>query len=141
MPICKKWVKSYIVNLLYIDNKARREWNQNYDTYHTIDRWKNNILKINEIVPGFKYFIDIQWELDDDNNVINSNRIGDLIFGSDYGIYLVVETCWLNLSSGSRAEKSRTDDSESSKFKQFATAKYENEAIKVIGASYTNDTK
>src|SRR5436190_1500489 len=61
---------------------------------------KNYLIKnINEIVPGFKYFVDFQWEFNEfneGNNVAyDNNRIGDLIFGSDYGIYLVIETCWL----------------------------------------------
>src|ERR1051325_2766965 len=97
-----------------------------------------DIQNINEIVPGFKYLIDFQWEFD--------NNTGDLIFGSDYGIYLVIESKWLNVNTGTRAERSRNDartnvKDRARRFNQLAIAKYGNDAIKVIGASYTNDTE
>ena len=59
---------------------------------------------------------------------------------------LVVESKWLNMNTGTHAERSRNDartnvKDRARRFKQLAIAKYGNDAIKVIGASYTNDTE
>ena len=139
MPICKQWFSPCMVNLLSLDTKGRNEWFQNYDLDHTEDKWKNHLIhNINEVVPGFKYLVDFQWEFE--------NNVGDLIFGSDYGIYLVIESSWLNMNTGPRAERSRIEaginvKDRARRFKQLAIAKYGNDAIKIIGASYTNDTE
>ncbi|GBB96812.1 hypothetical protein RclHR1_02840009 [Rhizophagus clarus] len=72
------------------------------------------------------------------------NGVGDLVFGSDYGIYLVLETKLLNNNQGEIAEKQRIEGiisvkERARKFKELAKKKFNDH--KVIGVSYTNDKK
>ncbi|RIA88626.1 hypothetical protein C1645_739262 [Glomus cerebriforme] len=147
IPICKNWFKPLVDNLKDVDKRKRSEWIQNYDKNNSVEELKTRLInddvndKFIKIIPGFKYLVHIQWEFNDD---IDDNN--GLIFGSDYGVYLVVETKWLNMNYGKHAQSSRNNarsevKERAQRFKQFAIAKYKNEAIKVIGATYTNDTE
>ncbi|CAG8667943.1 19150_t:CDS:2 [Rhizophagus irregularis] len=139
IPICKSWFTPLISDLKKIDKEKRNEWTQNHDINNSAEGLKS--LLINSpitTIPGFNYLIDIHWD--------NEDRKNSLIFGSDYGIYLTVETQWLNMNHGQRAKRLRDDaridvKERARRLKEFAIAKYGNVAIKIIGASYTNDNE
>ncbi|CAB4405404.1 unnamed protein product [Rhizophagus irregularis] len=139
IPICKSWFTPLISDLKKIDKEKRNEWTQNHDINNSAEGLKRLLID-NPIttIPGFNYLIDIHWD--------NEDRKNSLIFGSDYGIYLTVETQWLNMNHGQRAKNLRNDaridvKERARRLKEFAIAKYGNVAIKIIGASYTNDTE
>lgn len=139
IPICKRWFTPLISDLKKIDEEKRSEWSQNNDINNSAEELKRILInRPIETIPGFNYLIDIQWD--------NEDRKNSLIFGSDYGIYLAVETKWLNMNCGQRAKKLRNDaiidvKERARRLKELAIAKYGNVAIKIIGASYTNDNE
>ncbi len=113
------------------------EWKLNHPEY----KMKNDIInKIEEILPGFSYLVDFEWVTGQEDY-----GVGDLIFGSDYGVYVIIETKWLNIMNPEQRARIARNQARNNInyqaiiFKQFAEEKFKNDAIKVIGASYTND--
>ncbi|RIA88628.1 hypothetical protein C1645_774559, partial [Glomus cerebriforme] len=121
-------------------------WKSNYDMHHTEGKWRNDIIEnINFNLPGFKYLVNFHWRYNNDEGSYSvDDEIGDLIFGSDYGIYLVFEAKWLNLNSGIIAESYRKDDKIkvkecALKYRELARKRFNDN--KVIGVSFTNDNE
>ncbi len=142
LPICKEWFQPHIEDLKRSDKRTRKEWEKHYEEDHPEYIMKNELIKKTKKI-GFNYFIDFEWNTEQDNHHYGS---GDLIFGSDYGVYIIIETEWLNKKDSAHARRSRIDARNKVKhqaqiYKQFAEEKFKNKAIKVIGASYTNDSK
>jgi hypothetical protein len=141
IPICKRLFTPLIDDLKKIDKEKRNDWAQNNDINNPEEGLKRlliNPIGLTMVIPGFNYLVDILWDNEDHKN--------GLIFGSDYGIYLTVETQWLNPNCGQRAKRLRNDarinvKERARRLKGFAIAKYGNDAIKIIGASYTNDNE
>lgn len=141
LQICKVWFQPYVKNLRRLDKEKRREWDQNRNTYHPEERMKNDIINnIGKIFPGFNYLIDFEWCVNEDNLHYG---VGDLIFGSDYGVYIVIETKWLNTNTGKTAQVSRNISRNKVKYQAITYKQYAQEklALKVIGASATNDAE
>ncbi|CAG8509357.1 11949_t:CDS:2 [Ambispora gerdemannii] len=123
-----------------IDQGKRRHWKEFYAcSRHQEDELKNYLInRIHRICPGFKYLIDFEWE------VKSKRGKGDLIFGSDYGVYLIIETKFLNTESGKTAQVSRHDarlkvKEQAERYKEIATERFYAEAVKIIGATFTNE--
>ncbi|RHZ45600.1 hypothetical protein Glove_668g23 [Diversispora epigaea] len=96
--------------------------------------------RIDGICPGFKYLIDFDWEVE--KGYSNKGK-GDLIFGSDDGVYLIIETKFLHPGSGRNARVHRHDNKrkakeQAKKYREHATFRFGVEA-KVIGATFTNE--
>ncbi|GBC43272.2 hypothetical protein GLOIN_2v1510252 [Rhizophagus irregularis DAOM 181602=DAOM 197198] len=146
MPIIKDWYKPFVNELQNQHNVKVKEWKENYDIDHSEDILRNRIIdNINDLLPGFNYFVDFKWSYNDDNDnnySVCENEIGDLIFRSDYGgIYLVIETKWLNNNHGDKAKKARIDGindvkERTLKYKELAKKRFNDI---VIGISYTNE--
>jgi hypothetical protein len=147
MPIIKVWYKPCVKELQRQHDVKIKEWKENYDMHHTEDVWKCGIINNHNILPGFKYLVDFKWGYNDDNdNICNvcGKGVGDLVFGSDYGIYLVLETKWLNFKHGEIARRDKKDGikivrKRAQKYKELAKKRFSD--CKVIGISYTNDKK
>src|SRR5947207_871331 len=78
-----------------IDKSKRKEWKEIYASLrHPEDDVKNSIINnLHRICPGFKYLVDFEWKV--------SNRAKEnLIFGSDFGVYLIIETRSFHTGSG-----------------------------------------
>jgi hypothetical protein len=141
LQICKVWFQPYLRNLRRLDKEKRREWDQKRNIYHPEERMKNDLINnIDKIFPGFNYLVDFEWCVNED---YSHYGVGDLVFGSDYGVYIVIETKWLNTNAGKTAQVSRNIARNKVKYqattyKQFAQEKF---ALKVIGASVTNDSE
>ncbi|CAB4398871.1 unnamed protein product [Rhizophagus irregularis] len=139
LQICKVWFQPYVRNLKRTDREKRREWDQNKNIYHPEEKMKNYLINnIDKIFPGFNYLVDFEWCVNED---YLHYGIGDLIFGSDYGVYIVIETKWLNTNTGKTAQVSRNIARNKVKYQSITYKKYAQEkfALKVIGASFTND--
>ncbi|CAG8577777.1 9443_t:CDS:2 [Rhizophagus irregularis] len=112
---------------------------KNKNIYHPEEKMKNYLINnIDKIFPGFNYLVDFEWCVNED---YLHYGIGDLIFGSDYGVYIVIETKWLNTNTGKTAQVSRNIARNKVKYQSITYKKYAQEkfALKVIGASVTND--
>ncbi|CAB4411671.1 unnamed protein product [Rhizophagus irregularis] len=139
LQICKVWFQPYVRNLKRIDREKRREWDQNKNIYHPEEKMKNYLINnIDKIFPGFNYLVDFEWFVNEDYLHYGA---GDLIFGSDYGVYIVIETKWLNTNTGKTAQVSRNIARNKVKYQSITYKKYAQEkfTLKVIGASVTND--
>ncbi|RGB30437.1 hypothetical protein C1646_817931 [Rhizophagus diaphanus] len=146
MPIIKDWYKPFVNELQNQHNVKIKEWKENYDIDHSEDILRNSIIdNIKDLLPGFNYFVDFKWSYNDDNDnnySICENEIGDLVFRSEYGgIYLVIETKWLNNNHGDKAKKARIDGinevkERTLKYKELAKKRFNDI---VIGISYTNE--
>ncbi|GBC01924.1 hypothetical protein RclHR1_04390009 [Rhizophagus clarus] len=129
LQIRKGWFQPYIISLRRLDEEKRREWYQNRNMHDREECMKNDLINnIDQILHGFNYLIDY--------------GVGDLIFGSDYGVYIVIETKWLNINTGKNEQVSRHNsrnmvEHQVKKYKRHAQEKYN--TVKVIGASFTND--
>ncbi|RIA85796.1 hypothetical protein C1645_830239 [Glomus cerebriforme] len=133
LRIYKQWFQPSINSLIRLDEKKRREWNQNHNINNPEDNMKNDLIKnINKIVPGFNYLIDHPY------------GAGDLIFGSDYGVYVAIETKQLmNFGTGRSVQVAESYvknevKNQAKVYKQIVQEKF---MVKVIGVSYTNETK
>ncbi|RIA80460.1 hypothetical protein C1645_866802 [Glomus cerebriforme] len=138
LPICKQWFQPSIKSLVRLDEEKRRLWNQNFNGNHSEEIMKNDLINnIDIILPGFNYLIDFEWKA---NESYYHYGVGDLIFGSDYGVYIVIETKWLNMNSGKSVARNHARNevkTQAKRYRQFAQEKF---TVKVIGSSYTNDT-
>lgn len=142
MPIIKYWYNPFVKELQNLHNVKIKEWKENYDIHHSEDIWRNEIINnIKDIFPGFNYLVDFKWSYNDDND---DNEVGDLVFRSDYGgIYLVLETKWINNKHGEIAKKIRISGianvkKRAQKYKELAIKRFNDNDI-VIGISYTNE--
>ncbi|CAG8453777.1 14813_t:CDS:2 [Rhizophagus irregularis] len=119
MPIIKDWYKPFVNELQNQHNVKVKEWKENYDIDHSEDILRNRIIdNINDLLPGFNYFVDFKWR-----------------------IYLVIETKWLNNNHGDKAKKARIDGindvkERTLKYKELAKKRFNDI---VIGISYTNE--
>ncbi|CAB4412204.1 unnamed protein product [Rhizophagus irregularis] len=120
LQICKVWFQPYVRNLKRIDREKRREWDQNKNIYHPEEKMKNYL--INNIDKIFPVLI-------------------ILLISNDYGVYIVIETKWLNTNTGKTAQVSRNIARNKVKYQSITYKKYAQEkfTLKVIGASVTND--
>jgi len=141
LPICKEWFQPSIKSLKRLDKEKRRSWVQNYNGSHSEERMKNDLINnIDKILPGFNYLVDFEWDV---NENYHHYGVGDLIFGSKYGVYISIETKWLNTNSGKSARASRNYarnevKTQAERYRRLAQDKF---MVKVIGASYTNDAE
>src|SRR5581483_4771099 len=122
-------------NLLTIDKRKRKVWNEFYaSSDHPEDVVKDHLInKIHKIYPGFKYLIDFKWE---DEGYTDKGR-GNLIFGSDYGIHLIIETMALHTGNeGAAQDKVKI---QATRYREYAAKNFGSES-KVIGATciFTN---
>ena len=80
------------------------------------------------IICFFNYFIDFEWKAEQNNYHYGA---GGLIFGSDYGVYIVIETEWLNMAKSGHAKRARNEAREkvihkAQTYKRFAQEKFKN---------------
>src|SRR6185437_10911339 len=79
------------------------------------------------------------------DNGFSNRQKGELIFGSDYGIYLIIETKYLNLGTDETAQVFTQNDQlisvreQARKYKEIAAKRFCAEAVKIIGATFTNE--
>ncbi|RHZ86405.1 hypothetical protein Glove_51g38 [Diversispora epigaea] len=128
-----------------LDKNKRNEWKIFYEnSIHPEDDVKNVLInQTNRICPGFKYLMDFEWEVEKGH--ANEGK-GDLIFGSDYGIYLIIETKFLHPGSGKTAQVSRHNakhkvKEQAKRYRELATEIFKGLGVefKVIGATFTNE--
>jgi hypothetical protein len=142
LQICKVWYQPYIKHLRRLDKEKRSEWYQNSNLNHPEERMKDNIIdNIDKIFPGFNYLIDFDWNV---NENYPHYGVGDLVFASDYGVYIVIETKWLSTNIGKNAQISRNNSrkkvkNQAENYRRYAQEKFTTQ--KVIGASFTNDAE
>ncbi|RHZ65296.1 hypothetical protein Glove_318g66 [Diversispora epigaea] len=135
-------MNDYCSQTIAIDKTKRMEWKNFYEnSIHSEDALKNDLInQIDRICPGFKYLIDFEWEVE--KGYSNKGK-GDLIFGSDYGVYLIIETKFLHPGSGRNARVHKHDArhkvrEQAKRYREYATERFGIEA-KVIGATFTNE--
>ncbi|CAG8658375.1 5105_t:CDS:2, partial [Funneliformis mosseae] len=123
------WIKPFIQRLKKLDKEKRKEWKQKcINSPHSVDEKKNHLINnIENILPSFKYLIDFEVFI---------------IFGSEHGIYIIVETKNLDTNYG-RSERlvknvARNNFKiQAKKYKQFANEEF---IVKVIEAFYINES-
>ncbi|CAG8577741.1 uncharacterized protein OCT59_025503 [Rhizophagus irregularis] len=138
LPICKVWFQPYVESLRRLDKEKRREWNQNSNMNNQVDNMKNDLINnIGQILPGFNYLIDFNWDVYENHR---HHEVGDLVFGSDYGVIIVIETKWFNTDTLSKAQVNARKKARNRvrKYRGYAQEKFI--AVKAIGAVFTNDT-
>ncbi|CAG8663921.1 14322_t:CDS:2 [Funneliformis mosseae] len=119
LPVCKRWFQPLKNDLKNFNETRRGE----YDEYFPRDNRLIN--KIGEIQPGFNYLIDF-----------DHVKGCELIFGSDYGIYISITT---QSNTSFRNNVRYSEMQEAHQRKQFAEKKYLNSAIRVLKATYTRN--
>ncbi|CAG8505776.1 6156_t:CDS:2 [Acaulospora morrowiae] len=129
----------------YLQSIDKREEWKNFYKYsnpkHPEDEVKNVLIdRIDVICPGFEYLVDFDWEVE--RGYSNKGK-GDLIFGSDCGVYLIVETKSLHPGSGRTAQVSRHNSrhkvkEQANRYREIAIRRFGINA-KVIGATFTNE--
>ncbi|CAG8552944.1 10324_t:CDS:2 [Paraglomus brasilianum] len=127
-----------------IDKEKRKCWKERYAcSDHPEDVLRNDLInRIHTMYPEFKYLRDFEWKVD---NGFSNRQKGELIFGSDYGIYLIIETKYLNLGTDETAQVFTQNDQlisvreQARKYKEIAAKRFCAEAVKIIGATFTNE--
>ncbi|PKK70768.1 hypothetical protein RhiirC2_779254 [Rhizophagus irregularis] len=103
-----------------------------------VDNMKNGLINnIGQILPGFNYLIDFNWDVYENHR---HHGVGDLVFGSDYGVIIVIETKWFNTDTLSKAQVNARKKARNRVRKYRGCAQKKFIAVKAIGAVFTNDT-
>ncbi|CAI2169996.1 14158_t:CDS:10 [Funneliformis geosporum] len=137
LMISKTWFQPFIKRLKKVDEEKRMEWKLNHNSYNSEDVVKNYLIdNIDKILPGFHYLVDFEWCVKKGYHHCEHYEVGDLVFGSEHGVYIIIETKRLNTNSTRNISRSKVKK-QVKKYKEFEKDKF---VIKVIEASYTNDT-
>ncbi|CAG8580988.1 17960_t:CDS:2 [Funneliformis caledonium] len=137
---CKTWFQPFIKRLKKLDEEKRKRWKLNYNGYHSEDAVKNYLIdNIDKILPGFHYLVDFEWCIKKGYQYYDHYGVGDLVFGSEHGVYIRIETNCLNTNS-TRSTRNVSKNKVKKQVKTYKESSEEKFVIKVIEASYINDT-